>query len=218
MVHFDSFVAWDLEFPLITVKKTLGTLEHQQEWKWIIQVSKWMLNKGQGRTMGTYFILLSALAEDERLGEAEELWNKLFMRYLLTWKNRASSVSIVNMIWTVFQHRGTLDKYEKLKAKYPPPKWEFRYIKGKRVRIRAKHYREYGSERGGGNKADASLDDSSEMENNENPDENSNEEETSLGSNEFDDQLGIDSDTNSISSSRNEGWSRSDEAAFASYQ
>ncbi|CAI0402989.1 unnamed protein product [Linum tenue] len=59
------------------------------------------------------------------------------------------SVSIVNMIGTVFQHRGMLDKYEKLKAKYPPPKWEFRYIKGKRVRIRAKHYREYESESGG---------------------------------------------------------------------
>ncbi|TYG56240.1 hypothetical protein ES288_D08G048100v1 [Gossypium darwinii] len=35
-------------------------------------------NKGQGRTMGTYFTLLNALAEDGRLEEAEELWVKLF--------------------------------------------------------------------------------------------------------------------------------------------
>jgi pentatricopeptide repeat protein len=42
-------------------------------------VTKWMLSKGQGRTMGSYFTLLNALAEDGRLDEAEELWTKLFM-------------------------------------------------------------------------------------------------------------------------------------------
>ena len=34
----DSFIAWELEFPLITVKKALRTLENQKEWKRIIQV------------------------------------------------------------------------------------------------------------------------------------------------------------------------------------
>jgi hypothetical protein len=34
----DSFVAWELEFPLIAVKKALQTLEHEKEWKRIIQV------------------------------------------------------------------------------------------------------------------------------------------------------------------------------------
>ena len=34
----DSFIAWDLEFPLITVKKALKILENEQEWKRIIQV------------------------------------------------------------------------------------------------------------------------------------------------------------------------------------
>jgi hypothetical protein len=34
----DSFIAWDLEFPLVTVKKALKTLEDQREWKRIIQV------------------------------------------------------------------------------------------------------------------------------------------------------------------------------------
>lgn len=32
--------------------------------------------------MGSYFTLLNALAEDGRLDEAEELWNKLFSQYL----------------------------------------------------------------------------------------------------------------------------------------
>jgi hypothetical protein len=34
----DSFLAWELEFPLIVVKKALKTLEDEREWKRIIQV------------------------------------------------------------------------------------------------------------------------------------------------------------------------------------
>lgn len=41
-----------------------------------------MLSKGQGRTMGTYFTLINALAEDGRLDEVEELWTKLFSERL----------------------------------------------------------------------------------------------------------------------------------------
>jgi len=41
-----------------------------------------MLSKGQGKTMGTYFTLLNALAEDGRLEEAEELWMKIFSENL----------------------------------------------------------------------------------------------------------------------------------------
>lgn len=164
----DSFIAWELEFPLIAVKKALKTLENEKEWKRIIQVTKWMLSKGQGRTMGTYFLLLNALAEDGRLDEAEELWTKIFLDHLegtpriffdkmiSIYYNRGMhekmfeifadmeelgvrpNVSIVSMMGNVFQKLGMLDKYEKLTKKYPPPKWEYRYIKGKRVRIRAK--------------------------------------------------------------------------------
>ncbi|KAJ6960827.1 hypothetical protein D5086_031288 [Populus alba] len=170
----DSFVAWELEFPLIAVKKALRALEEQQEWKRIIQVTKWMLSKGQGRTMGTYFTLMNALAEDGRLDEVEELWTKLFSQYLegtprmmfdkmisIYYKRDMHdqifeifadmeelglrpSVSIVNMVGNVFQRLGMMDKYEKLKKKYPPPKWIYRYIKGKRIRVRAKNDNEVG--------------------------------------------------------------------------
>lgn len=34
----DSFIAWELEFPLVTVKKALKTLENHGEWRRIIQV------------------------------------------------------------------------------------------------------------------------------------------------------------------------------------
>lgn len=34
----DSFIAWELEFPLIIVKKALKVLENEKEWKRVIQV------------------------------------------------------------------------------------------------------------------------------------------------------------------------------------
>ncbi|KAJ0043439.1 hypothetical protein Pint_17553 [Pistacia integerrima] len=169
----DSFIAWELEFPLVTVKKALKTLENEKEWKRIIQVTKWMLSKGHGRTMGTYFTLLNALAEDGRLDEAEELWAKIFSENLegtprIFFDKMTSiyyhrdmydkmfevfadmeelyvrpNVSIVTMMGNVFQKLGMLDKYKKLKKKYPPPRWEYRYIRGKRVRIRAKPTNEF---------------------------------------------------------------------------
>ncbi|KAH1082877.1 hypothetical protein J1N35_022638 [Gossypium stocksii] len=169
----DSFIAWELEFPLITVKKALKILQNEQEWKRIIQVIKWMLSKGQGRTMGTYFTLLNALAEDGRLEEAEELWVKLFSDNLestprIFFDKMISiyyhkdmhekmfevfadmeelgvkpSISVVSMIGNAFQKLGMLDKYDKLKKKYPPPKWEYRYIKGKRVKIQVKQLQEF---------------------------------------------------------------------------
>lgn len=48
------------------------------------------------------------------------------------------SVAIVSMVGKVFQELGMLDKYKKLHRKYQQPKWEYRYIRGKRVKIQAK--------------------------------------------------------------------------------
>ncbi|XP_077218441.1 pentatricopeptide repeat (PPR) superfamily protein [Tasmannia lanceolata] len=172
----DSFIAWELEFPLITVKKALKTLENEKEWKRIIQVTKWMLSKGQGKTKGSYYTLLNALAEDGRLEEAEELWTKIFFENLENlpreFYSKMISIycgkdmhekmfevfadmeelgirpnsSIVTMVGNVFQKLGMLDKYEKLKKKYPPVTWEHRYIKGKRVRIQSKRVNELDEE------------------------------------------------------------------------
>lgn len=53
------------------------------------------------------------------------------------------NVSIVTMVGKVFLELGMLDKHKKLKRKYPLPKWEYRYIRGKRIRIRAKDLAKY---------------------------------------------------------------------------
>ncbi|GAU26980.1 hypothetical protein TSUD_290300 [Trifolium subterraneum] len=169
----DTYVAWELEFPLVTVKKVLKTLQHEKEWKRIIQVTKWMLSKGQGKTMGSYFTLLNALAKDDRLDEAEELWTKLLMRYteslprkffdkmISIYRRRSMhdkmfevfadmeelsvkpSISVVSTVGNVFKELGMMDKYEKLHRKYPPPKWEYRFIKGKRVKIKVQGQSNY---------------------------------------------------------------------------
>ncbi|XXG85734.1 hypothetical protein AAC387_Pa11g0764 [Persea americana] len=64
------------------MKKALKTLENEEEWRRVIQVTKWMLSKGQGKTKGSYYTLLNALAEDGRLEEAEELWTMIFSESL----------------------------------------------------------------------------------------------------------------------------------------
>lgn len=172
----DTFIAWELEFPLITVKKALKILEAEKEWKRVIQVTKWMLSKGQGRTMGSYYTLLNALEEEDRLEEAEELWTKLFSTHMESMPRiffdkmigiyygrgmhdkmfdtfadmeelgLRPTTSIVSKVGDVFQKLGMMDKYEKLNRKYPPFKWEYRYIKGKRVKVRAKQPNESSDE------------------------------------------------------------------------
>ncbi|KAL3699851.1 hypothetical protein R1sor_017873 [Riccia sorocarpa] len=73
----DAFIAWDLEFPLIAVKKGLKTLAENGEWRRVIQVTKWMLDKGQGKTLATYLMLLEALDNEGRIEEAKVLWEKV---------------------------------------------------------------------------------------------------------------------------------------------
>ncbi|CAL0327611.1 unnamed protein product [Lupinus luteus] len=59
--------------------KRIGTISKSA--KLVKSIAKWMLSKGQGRAMGSYFTLLNALAEDDGLDKAEELWTKLLMQY-----------------------------------------------------------------------------------------------------------------------------------------
>ncbi|KAL7123833.1 hypothetical protein ABFS83_14G009300 [Erythranthe nasuta] len=193
----DSFIAWELEFPLVTVKKALKSLEFEKEWKRIIQVTKWMLSKGQGRTMGSYYALLNALAEDGRIDEAEELWRTLFSqnlesmprmffdRMISIYYHREMhdkmfeifadmeelgirpTVPIVTMVGDVFKKLDMLDKCEKLKKKYPPPKWEYRYIKGKRIKIRTKDNVQSGTDNQVNNSTTEPSSDSYEVQENE---------------------------------------------------
>ncbi|XP_058110831.1 pentatricopeptide repeat-containing protein At4g18975, chloroplastic isoform X2 [Magnolia sinica] len=72
----DAWVAWEQNFPIVSLKRALITLEKEEQWHRIIQVLKWMLSKGQGTTRGTYGQLIRALDKDRRAEEAHNLWVK----------------------------------------------------------------------------------------------------------------------------------------------
>lgn len=161
----DSFIAWEVEFPLIVIKKALRRLQAEKEWKRIIQISKWMLSKGQGKTMGTHYMLLNALANERRIEEAEELWMEIFTRHM-EYVPRMFFTRIITMyernnmtekllevfadmeelgvkpehlavvkIANTFKNMGMMDKYEKVLKKYPETGWEYRYRNGNRYRV-----------------------------------------------------------------------------------
>jgi len=170
----DSFIAWEVEFPLIVIKKALRKLQVEKEWKRIIQISKWMLSKGQGKTMGTYYMLLNALANERRIEEAEELWMEIFNRHM-EYVPRMFFTRIITMyernnmtekllevfadmeelgvkperlavvkIASTFKNMGMMDKYEKVFKKYPETEWEYRYRKGNRYRVPVPKSQGYG--------------------------------------------------------------------------
>lgn len=64
-----------------------------------------MLSKGQGKTMGSYHTLLTAMIEDDRLEEAEELWSHLFKKYLAS----LPRVFYIKMI-TLYYDKGMHEK------------------------------------------------------------------------------------------------------------
>ncbi|XP_020254500.1 pentatricopeptide repeat-containing protein At4g21190 [Asparagus officinalis] len=72
----DAWVAWEHNFPLVSLKRALLVLQKEEQWHRIVQVIKWMLSKGQGTTMGTYEQLIRALEKDGRAEEAHQLWVK----------------------------------------------------------------------------------------------------------------------------------------------
>ncbi|XP_042469822.1 pentatricopeptide repeat-containing protein At4g21190-like [Zingiber officinale] len=72
----DAWVAWETNFPLVSLKKAILVLEKEEQWHRVVQVIKWILSKGQGTTMGTYEQLIRALEKDNRAEEAHRIWMK----------------------------------------------------------------------------------------------------------------------------------------------
>ncbi|XP_015697767.1 pentatricopeptide repeat-containing protein At4g18975, chloroplastic isoform X1 [Oryza brachyantha] len=70
----NAWVAFEQEFPLVSIKQALVVLEKEEQWHRIVQVIKWMLSKGQGKTIRTYEQLVCALEKDNRAEEAYRIW------------------------------------------------------------------------------------------------------------------------------------------------
>lgn len=162
----DAFIAWELDFPLIAVKKALYVLEQQRNWSRIIQVIKWMLGKGQGRSLGNYQLLLKAFSEEGRIDEAQELWKKVFSRNLectpiklfvevmrmykryemyedvvevfadMEELNVKLNDELADIVSATYEKLGSTDKAEKVRQKYSTPKFRWRTVDGRIVKIR----------------------------------------------------------------------------------
>lgn len=163
----DKWVAWETEFPLIAAAKALGILRKRNQWLQIIQVTKWMLSKGQGQTMGTYDTLLLAFDMDGRVDEAESIWNmilesqtrsvskRLFSRMIALYDHHHMPEKIIEVfadmeelgikpdddtmkrVARAFQKLGQEDEQKQVFKKYER-KWKYLHFNGERVRVRTK--------------------------------------------------------------------------------
>ncbi|CAI8596239.1 unnamed protein product [Vicia faba] len=101
----DKFTAWETEFPLIAVAKALKLLRKRGQWVRVIQLAKWMLSKGQGATMGTYDTLLLAFDMDQRVDEAESLWNMIIHAHM-----RSVSKKLFSRMISLYDHHDLPEK------------------------------------------------------------------------------------------------------------
>lgn len=161
----DKWIAWETEFPLIAAAKALRILRQQRLWKRVIQVAKWMLSKGQGATMATYDALLLAFDMDNRVDEAETLWNmilhtstrsvskRLFSRMISLYDHHHVPDKIVEVfadmeelgvkpdedtvrrVARAFQMLGQEDKQKLVLKKYQS-RWKYIHFNGERARVR----------------------------------------------------------------------------------
>ncbi|MCO5551039.1 hypothetical protein L7F22_004535 [Adiantum nelumboides] len=162
----DAFVAWELDFPLITVKKALGTLQREKNWPRIIQIIKWMLGKGQGRSLGTYHLLLKAFSEEGRTEEAQDLFKKVFSRNLectplklfseimrmyerhemyedilevfadMEELNVRPDASLSEIISGTYEKIGDMERAYRVRLKFTAPKFRWRTIHGRTFKFR----------------------------------------------------------------------------------
>ncbi|KAK7383325.1 hypothetical protein VNO78_29001 [Psophocarpus tetragonolobus] len=103
--ELNKWTAWETEFPVIAVAKALKILRKRGQWVRAIQVAKWMLSKGQGATMGTYDTLLLAFDMDQRVDEAESLWNMIIHAHM-----RCVSKRLFSRMISLYDHHNMPDK------------------------------------------------------------------------------------------------------------
>ncbi|PWA91422.1 pentatricopeptide repeat (PPR) superfamily protein [Artemisia annua] len=163
--ELDKWTAWESEFPVIAVAKALNILKQRKQWKRVIQVAKWMFGKGQGMTMGTFDTLLVAFDMDQRVDEAQSLWNmilhthersiskRLFSRMISIYAHHNMPANVIEVfadmeelgvkpdedttrkVARAFQEVGEEEKQKLVLKKYLS-EWKYIHFKGERVRVK----------------------------------------------------------------------------------
>nr|CAD1819290.1 unnamed protein product [Ananas comosus var. bracteatus] len=133
----DRWTAWETEFPVIAAAKALEILRRRNQWLRIIQVTKWLLNKGQVLTLGTYDTLLLAFNMEGRIDEAESIWNVVFADMEELGVNPDEDTA--RRIGRAFAKLGQVDKQKLVLEKYLS-KWKYIHFNGERVRVQRTHH------------------------------------------------------------------------------
>ncbi|KAJ3705190.1 hypothetical protein LUZ61_008895 [Rhynchospora tenuis] len=161
----DKWTAFEAEFPVIAIAKSLDILRRSSHWLRIIQVCKWLFSKGQIVTWSTYDTLLVAFNMEGRLDEAELVYNKvieentrstpkrLFSRMISMYDHHRLPHKILEVFadmeefgihpdgdttWRIARALVKSKQPEKVKQvleKYLT-KWKYLYFDGKRVRVK----------------------------------------------------------------------------------
>lgn len=114
----DSWLAGEQSFPIGRLKSALLNLEREHQWHRVVQVIKWMLSKGQGNTIGTYGQLIRALDMDQRVEEAQKVWEKKVGRDVssVPWKVCDIMISVYyrnNMLEDLVRLFKSLEAYDR---------------------------------------------------------------------------------------------------------
>lgn len=171
----DEWVAFEVEFPKIALGKALRRLKEREQWQRIIQVSKWMWSKGQGKTVGTYGLMLKAYEMDARLEDCKLLWENIsmhygksmpksmFVRMLHIYKRQHMPEELVQvfeqmesfkirpdkdtleLVKEAYRQLGHPEMDQSLTARYPP-RWRYLNFKGRSVKVRPRPVSVAGSE------------------------------------------------------------------------
>ncbi|XP_078169264.1 pentatricopeptide repeat-containing protein At4g18975, chloroplastic-like isoform X1 [Carex rostrata] len=105
----DAWVAMEPTFPLASLRQALVVLQKHEQWHRIVQVLKWILSKGQGNTMGTYKLLITALEKDNRAEEAHKIWKSKIGHDL-----HSVSWDFCDLMLSIYYRNNMLDRLVKL--------------------------------------------------------------------------------------------------------
>lgn len=72
--ELDKWAISEGKFPIAYVKQAMQVFEREKNWSRIIQVSEWLVQKEEGKTLRTFEVFLKALDMHQRIDEAEAVW------------------------------------------------------------------------------------------------------------------------------------------------
>lgn len=72
--ELDKWANSEEKFPIAYVKQAMQVFEREKNWSKLIQVSEWLVQKGEGKTLRTFEVFLKALDMHQRKEEAEAVW------------------------------------------------------------------------------------------------------------------------------------------------